>query len=200
MFWEHQGVFFLLQQTSSLSGNCDFGKLNWWISKDSPIGRTNKQPIFIFIFLSPFPQPFHLQMRKKIAAGNAPFLLPNTLSKLATPKIYSDLFPSLRQNKITYLKLQEHPSNLPFWPRAGFPCPPFPGISSESEAELSTLPEQIWAASAHPKEVWEPALLIISIPSELEHPHQEMQHFNIKQQQGGKKREGDGRKKKKKEC
>lgn len=131
-------------------------------------------------------------MRKKTPAGNAPFPLPNTLRKLATPKVYSDLFPSLKQNKITFLELQEHPCNLPFWEKAGFPCPLFPGISFEYEAELSTLPEQIWASSAHPRGVWEPALLIINIPSELEHPcwlpYQEMQHFNIKQQQGGEKR------------
>lgn len=188
MFWEHQGGF-LLQQTSSLSGDCDFGKVSCWISKDSPIGGINKQPIFSLVL---FHSLFHLQMRKKTPAGNAPFPLPNTLRKLATPKVYSDLFPSLKQNKITFLELQEHPCNLPFWEKAGFPCPLFPGISFEYEAELSTLPEQIWASSAHPRGVWEPALLIINIPSELEHPcwlpYQEMQHFNIKQQQRGEKR------------
>lgn len=136
--------------------------------------------------------------------GNAPFLLLNTLIKLAKPKICSDLFPSLRWNKITFLEcrsiLLTSPSRkeldshiLLFQESALNIRLSFPSCQSKSGQPQPIQMLLLWG-------LWEPALLIINIPSELEHPcclpYHNMQHFNIKQPWGRKKREGMEEKKK----
>lgn len=156
---------------------------------------------FLVLFHSLF-----LQVRKKIMVGSAPFLPPNTLIKLAKPKTYSDLFPSLRQNKITFLECR---SILPTFPsRKELDSHILLFQESALNIRLSFPSRQSKSGQPQPiqmlllRGVWEPALLIINIPSELEHPcclpYHKMQHFNIEQPQGGRKEGRDGREKKKK--